>query len=69
MTILIRLDVLLAQKKIKSKDLAAQIGVTEANLSKLKSGHVKGVKFETLDKICEILECDPGDILVREKNA
>ncbi len=66
MTIVIKLDVMLAEKKMKSKDLAAQLGVTEANLSKLKSGRVKGVKFETLDKICEILDCDPGDIIARK---
>ena len=63
MTIMVRLDVMLARKKMKSKELAAMIGVTEANLSKLKSGHVKGVKFETLDKICDVLDCQPGDLL------
>lgn len=67
MTILVRLDVMLASKKMKSKDLAAMIGVTEANLSKLKSGRVKGVKFETLDKICEVLDCQPGDLLEHTK--
>ncbi|GJL95740.1 MAG: transcriptional regulator [Hyphococcus sp.] len=66
MTIVIKLDVMLAEKKMKSKDLAAQLGVTEANLSKLKSGRVKGVKFETLDRICEILDCEPGDIIARK---
>lgn len=63
MPILLRLDVVLAHRKMKSKDLAAAIGVTEANLSKLKSGHMKGVKFETLEKICDILDCQPGDLL------
>jgi len=68
MAILVRLDVMLAKKKMKSKDLALRIGITEANLSKLKSGHVKGVKFETLDKICEALDCEAGDILEHTKN-
>lgn len=63
MTILVRLDIVLARKKMKSKDLAARVGITEANLSKLKSGRVKGVKFETLDKICDVLDCQPGDLL------
>lgn len=67
MTVLVRLDVVLAKRKMKSKELAALVGITEANLSKLKSGSVKGVKFETLDKICEILECQPGDLLEHEK--
>ncbi|MEO1241626.1 MAG: helix-turn-helix transcriptional regulator [Pseudomonadota bacterium] len=67
MTILVRLDVMLARKKMKSKELAAKIGVTEANLSKLKSGRVKGVKFETLDKICDVLDCQPGDLLEHTK--
>jgi putative transcriptional regulator len=69
MAVVIRLDVMLALRKMKSKDLAAAIGATEANLSKLKSGAMKGVKFETLDKICEILDCQPGDILVHVPNS
>lgn len=63
MDIIVRLDVMLAQRKMRSKDLAAQVGITEQNLSLLKSGKVKGVRFETLAKICEILECQPGDLL------
>ena len=59
---------MLALRKMKSKELAAAIGATEANLSKLKSGAMKGVKFETLDKICEVLDCQPGDILVHIPN-
>lgn len=66
MAIVITLDVMLARRKMKSKELAAAIGITEANLSKLKSGHVKGVKLETLDKICAVLECEPGDLLAWE---
>ena len=63
MRIVVRLDVMLARRKMRSKELAQAIGVTEANLSLLKSGKVKGVRFETLAKICEVLECQPGDLL------
>ncbi len=66
MAILVRLDVMLALRKAKSKDLAAFVGITETNLSLLKSGRVKGIRFETLDKICQFLECQPGDLLVQE---
>ncbi|MDP3458308.1 MAG: helix-turn-helix transcriptional regulator [Hyphomonas sp.] len=54
---------MLARRKMKAKDLAAAIGITEANLSLLKSGKVKGVRFETLAKLCEALDCKPGDLL------
>jgi putative transcriptional regulator len=63
MAIVLELDVLLAQRKVKSKELAAYVGITEQNLSLLKSGKVKGVRFSTLEKICERLECQPGDII------
>ena len=63
MPIIVRLDVMLALRKMRSKELAAIVGITEANLSQLKSGKVKGVRFETLDKICQALECQPGDLL------
>ena len=63
MAIIVRLDVMLALRKVKSKDLAAEIGLTEANLSLLKSGKVKGIRFATLEAICERLQCQPGDIL------
>lgn len=63
MPIVVRLDVMLAKRKMKSKDLAQQVGITEQNLSLLKSGKVKGIRFETLNKICESLDCQPGDIL------
>ncbi len=63
MEIIVRLDVMLALRKMKSRDLAAQIGITEANLSLLKGGKVKGIRFETLSKICAVLECQPGDLL------
>ena len=63
MAIVIELDVVLAQRKVKSKELAAYVGITEQNLSLLKSGKVKGVRFATLEKICERLDCQPGDII------
>jgi putative transcriptional regulator len=62
--IVIELDVMLARRKMKSKALSELIGISEQNVSLLKSGKVKGVRFETLNKICEVLECQPGDILV-----
>ena len=68
MAILVRLDVMLALRKAKSKDLAAYVGITETNLSLLKSGRVKGIRFETLYKICEFLDCQPGDLLVHERD-
>lgn len=63
MAIVVRLDVMLAQRKVKSKDLAEYVGITEANLSLLKQGKVKGVRFDTLEKICIYLDCQPGDLL------
>ena len=63
MAIIINLDVMLAKRKVKSKELASYVGITEQNLSLLKSGKVKGIRFGTLDKICERLSCQPGDIL------
>jgi len=63
MPIQINLDVMLAKNKVKSKELALFVGITEQNLSLLKSGKVKGVRFDTLQKICERLNCQPGDIL------
>lgn len=63
MPIEITLDVMLALRKFKSKDLAAQIGITEQNLSLLKQGKVKGFRLATLEAICEALDCQPGDLL------
>ena len=67
MPIVVKLDVMLANRKVKSKVLAEHIGITEANLSLLKQGKVKGVRFDTLEKICSYLHCQPGDILVYEE--
>lgn len=63
MTIVVRLDVALAARKVRSNELARAIGITPSNLSLLKSGRVKGIRFETLDAICEFLQCQPGEIL------
>lgn len=63
MRIVVTLDVMLARRKMKAKDLAERVGITEANLSLLRTGKVKGVRFETLAKICEVLDCRPGDLL------
>lgn len=67
MRIRITLDVMLAKRKVTSRDLARYVGITEQNLSLLKSGKVKGVRFATLEKICEFLNCQPGDILQYEE--
>lgn len=64
MAILVHLDLMLVKRKVKSKDLASFVGITEQNLSLLKSGKVKGIRFSTLEKICEYLDCQPGDIMV-----
>ena len=63
MPIIVNLDVMLARRKMRSKELAERIGITEQNVSLLKSGKVKGVRFDTLESICRVLDCQPGDIL------
>ncbi len=63
MPIIVTLDVMLARRKLRAKDLAAAIDISETNLSLLRSGKVKGVRFETLDKLCLALDCKPGDLL------
>ena len=63
MSIIVNLDVMLAKRKVKSKDLAEFVGISLQNMSLLKSGKVKGVRFATLEKICEYLDCQPGDLL------
>lgn len=63
MAIILNLDVMLAKRKIRSKELAEAIGITEQNLSILKTGKAKAVRFSTLDAICNYLDCQPGDIL------
>lgn len=61
--IVVNLDVMLAKRKVKSKDLAQAVGITEQNISLIKTGKIKGLRLATLDAICRFLECQPGDIL------
>ncbi|MCF8481426.1 MAG: helix-turn-helix transcriptional regulator [Rhodospirillum sp.] len=61
--VILRLDVMMARRKVRGRDLAERVGITEQNLSLLKSGKVKGVRFETLAKLCQALDCQPGDLL------
>lgn len=68
MTIVVQLDIMLAQRKVKSKDLAEHVGITEANMSLLKQAKVKGIRFDTLEKICDFLDCQPGDLLVYSRD-
>lgn len=63
MPIKVTLNVMLASRNVKSKDLAEFVGITEANLSLLKQGKVKGIRFETLEAICAYLQCQPGEVL------
>lgn len=63
MEIIVNLDVMLARRKMRSRDLALRIGIAEQNVSLLKSGKVRGIRFDTLAKICEVLQCQPGDLL------
>jgi len=63
MTIQVNLDLMLVKRKVSSRELAAAIGLSKTNLSLIKSGKIKGVRFSTLDAICKYLECQPGDIL------
>ena len=64
MTIQIDLDVMMAKRKLRLKTLSELVGITEANLSVLKNGKAKAIRFSTLEKLCEVLDCQPGDILV-----
>ena len=63
MPMIVNLDVMMAKRKISSQELAERVGITPANLSVLKTGKAKAVRFSTLETICEILDCQPGDIL------
>lgn len=66
MAIVVTLDVMLARRKMKSRDLAQAIDLSETNLSLLKSGKVKGIRFDTLERLCAVLACQPGDLLAFE---
>lgn len=63
MAIIVHLDVMLARRKMRSRELAERVGITEQNISLLKSGKVRGVRFDTLELICAALQCQPGDLL------
>ncbi|RXS41532.1 transcriptional regulator [Idiomarina sp. 29L] len=63
MPIIVNLDVVMARRKMKMKDLADEIGISQTNLSLLKNSHVRGIRFNTLEKLCEVLQCQPGDLL------
>lgn len=67
MAIIVNLDVMMAKRKISSQELAEKVGITQANLSILKTNKGKAIRFSTLNKICEVLNCKPGDILDYEK--
>ncbi|MEO9460003.1 MAG: helix-turn-helix transcriptional regulator [Lentilitoribacter sp.] len=69
MAIIVTLDIMLAKRKMRSKELSELVGITEQNISLLKSGKVKGIRFDTLEKICQVLECQPADILSYEADA
>jgi putative transcriptional regulator len=63
MPIVVNLDIMLAKRKMRSRELAHNVGISEQNISLLKSGKVKGVRFDTLERICVVLQCQPADIL------
>ena len=69
MPIRVTLDVMLARRKVRAKDLAARVGISETQMSLLRTGKVKGMRFETLAKLCLLLECQPGDIMEYDANA
>lgn len=69
MAIIINLDVMLARRKMSLTELSEKVGITMANLSILKNGKAKAIRFSTLEKICEVLNCQPGDILEYSKDA
>lgn len=68
MAIIITLDVMMAKRKIRSKQLAAAVGITEANLSLMKNGKIKGIKLNTVERLCKVLECQPGDLFCYEED-
>ena len=68
MSIIVNLDLMLVKRKMKSMDLADRVGITAANLSILKQGHARAIRFSTLEAVCEALDCQPGDILTYERD-
>lgn len=69
MAIRVTLDLVLAQKGVRARELAQKIGITEANLSLFRRGHVRGLRFDTLSALCHLLDCQPGDLLRYEPDA
>ena len=67
--ITVRLDIVMAERRVTGRELAGAVGITEQNLSLLRNGKVKGVRFGTLSSICEVLDCQPGDLLVYESES
>lgn len=68
MAIILRLDRVMADRKISLNDLAEQVGIANVNLSKIKTGKISAIRFSTLDAICDVLDCQPGDILEYKRN-
>ncbi|WP_068985908.1 MULTISPECIES: helix-turn-helix domain-containing protein [Lysinibacillus] len=68
MVIMVNLDVMLAKRKMSVTELSEKLGITMANVSILKTGKAKAIRFSTLEKICEVLDCQPGDIFEYQKN-
>jgi len=68
MSLVVNLDVMLARRKMRLNELAERVGITPQNLSVLKAGRAKAIRFSTLEKICEVLDCQPGDILEFRKD-
>jgi len=66
--LIIELDIMMARRKMKLQDLAEAVGITAQNLSVLKTGKARAIRFSTLEAICEVLECQPGDILIYKKD-
>ena len=69
MPIILRLDRVMADRKMSLNELSERVGVANVNLSKLKNGHVSAIRFSTLEAICDVLDCQPGDILEYNENA
>jgi putative transcriptional regulator len=69
MPVVVNLDVMLARRKMRLNDLAERVGITAQNLSVLKTGKAKAIRFGTLEKLCDVLDCQPGDLLAYEKPA
>jgi putative transcriptional regulator len=69
MGIVVNVDVMLARRKMRLNDLAERVGITAQNLSVLKTGRARAIRFSTLEKLCEVLDCQPGDLLVFDKAA